>query len=257
MSRFNSRVCPPQPPPPPPPRRRPSPRSLIFTPYPPRRPAYPLPCCVPASLCSRDHRHICLLHNLHRIHNLHRAMDFELDLLILRTDSDEDDDDELPRRRGPSVFNRRSDPSEALSDTEFKTHFRHSKETIGTLVNLLRTDLQFPNDRGRPLSPMQQVCVALNTFAGAPFQRTAGLCGGVSQGAAWNAIFRVTLALCRRKPQFIRMPNEAEMEETAERMYDQFHLPNFAFGVDGMQCCFEEAPRGLSPGQQYDSSFTR
>ncbi len=58
---------------------------------------------------------------------------------------------------------------------------------LAALMNLGRE-----NDRGRPLSPIQQVCVALNFYGGGHYTRVAGLCGGVSQNDPdllyiWNA----------------------------------------------------------------------
>jgi len=177
-------------------------------------------------------------------------MDLELDLLILDAEDELDAAGQRRRNpRGPTVYHRRRDPSQALSEVEFQQHFRLSKETVYRLVNLLLDDISFPNQRGRPLSPIQQVCLTLNTWAGGNFQRISGYCGGVSLCGAWHAIVRVTHAVCRRKPKFIRMPTIAEMEETAAKMFHRFKLPNFALGVDGVQMRLEEAPRGLHPGQ--------
>jgi hypothetical protein len=104
------------------------------------------------------------------------------------------------------------------------------------------------NNRGRPLTPIQQVCVALNFYAGGHFTRISGLCGGVSQKTAWLAINRVTNKLCRLKAHFIRLPTTLEMEETAARLEERFHLPRFAFGIDGVVMIFDGAPRKVPEG---------
>ncbi len=36
------------------------------------------------------------------------------------------------------------------------------------------------------------------------------------------------------KDQFIHMPTDQEMEETATRLETKFKLPRFAFGIDGV-----------------------
>ena len=41
------------------------------------------------------------------------------------------------------------------------------------------------------------------------------------------------------------MPDLAAMSDTARRIQQKFHLPGFAFGVDGCQVRFEEAPRRI------------
>jgi hypothetical protein len=108
--------------------------------------------------------------------------------------------------------------------------------------------LDRPNNRGRPLTPIQQVCIALNFYGGGHLTRVAGLCGGVSQKAAWCAIRKVTAGLCDLKGQVIQMPTNREMAATAQRLERRFHLPGFAFGVDGVVVKFEEAPRAIPEG---------
>ncbi len=48
--------------------------------------------------------------------------------------------------------------------------------------------------------------------------------------------------------EFITLRPEAEMLATAERMEQKFHLPGFAYGIDGMLVRYEGAPRGLEQG---------
>jgi DDE superfamily endonuclease len=108
--------------------------------------------------------------------------------------------------------------------------------------------LERPNNRGRPLTPVQQVCVALGFYGGGHLTRVAGLCGGVSQKAAWCAVRRVTTALVALKGQVIRMPDDLECAATVQRLKDRFHLEGFAFGVDGVLVKFEEAPRSIPAG---------
>ena len=81
--------------------------------------------------------------------------------------------------------------------------------------------------------------------AGGHFQRIAGLCGGVSRFVARIALKEVTKALVRHRKEYIYMPTDMKMEETADRMWQKFHLPRFALGVDGVMLKFQEAPRNL------------
>ena len=99
--------------------------------------------------------------------------------------------------------------------------------------------------RGRPLTPVQQVCVALNYYAGGQYQRVSAICGGISQSTTNRITHKVSQALVNRQADHIRMPTESEMRATAERMERKFHLPRFAYGVDGMQVPFEGKPRGI------------
>jgi hypothetical protein len=129
------------------------------------------------------------------------------------------------RPRAPAVRLRRQNPTDpgVLSDRAFKSHYRFDKESVRRLAGLL--DLGRQDDRGRPLSPIQQLCVALNFYGGGHYTRVAGLCGGVSQAAAWNAIERVTNALLLLKDQFIRLPTDAEAAASAQRNFRRYRLP--------------------------------
>ena len=64
----------------------------------------------------------------------------------------------------------------------------------------------------------------------------------------------MTDALIDVKPQFIHMPNTAEMQATSENNFDRFHLPRFGVGVDGMMVKFTEAPRRL-PANKHKQLF--
>jgi hypothetical protein len=50
--------------------------------------------------------------------------------------------------------------------------FRFFKTGVYALVDMLHDQLHFPTERGRPLTVLQQVLVALNHCAGGQFQRT-------------------------------------------------------------------------------------
>ena len=47
------------------------------------------------------------------------------------------------------------------------------------------------------------------------------------------------------------MPSHAEMEATAQRNLEKFHLPRFAMDVDGVMLRFQEARRKLPDDKHY------
>ena len=159
------------------------------------------------------------------------------------------------RDRAPAVRLHHLDPTEELSDAIFKRHYRFDKAGVRRIAGVL--DLERDNDRGRPLSAVQQVCLALNFYGGGHYTRVAGLCSGVSQSAAWNAIERVTNELCRIKDQVIQLPSDREVMEAAERMDARFGLPRFFAGVDGVVMKFEEKPRRIPDGTVAQDFFNR
>ena len=102
------------------------------------------------------------------------------------------------RDRRPRIFQERLDPF-ALSDNEFKKHFRFSKTSVRELVMLLEPDLLYDTNQGLPLSPDLKVCLALCHYGGAHFQRITAMVGGVSIYAFWHALKQVTDFLLGKK----------------------------------------------------------
>jgi hypothetical protein len=77
----------------------------------------------------------------------------------------------------PVVYDRRADHMVVLNPAEFQRTFRFNQPAVYAIVAMLHDQLHFPSNRGRPLSVLQQVLVALNHYAGGHFQRTSALCG--------------------------------------------------------------------------------
>lgn len=108
-----------------------------------------------------------------------------------------------------------------------RRHYRLSKRGVLQLTGLLDDDLKFGSDRGSPLTPLQQVCLTLAYVGGGTFQHTAGLIGGVSKSCANITIHRVTEAICRISPDYIKMPTRTEMRESAQFFYSRLLLIPF------------------------------
>ena len=150
-----------------------------------------------------------------------------------------------------------ADPLLALSDVEFRKNFRFSKEHAGQILQMVLPNLSHASDKGHPLTPMQQLCIVLNFYGGGMFQRVMGLCGGVSQKTASRCVEKVTRALVLHKPNHIMMPTYEQMEATAQRMEEKYHLPRFAYAVDGVVVRFDYKPRGIPPGNVAQDYWNR
>ena len=127
----------------------------------------------------------------------------------------------------------------------FKQHFRFNKVNFKRILSLIEDDLAYTTRRNNPLTPTQQLCIALSFYAGVSFQKTIGLVAGVSQYSAWKAIHRVTDALITYKNRYIHLPPKQTLEDTARRMLQRYNIPNLGFGIDGMLVFFSQAPRGI------------
>jgi hypothetical protein len=153
--------------------------------------------------------------------NIFQVMDV-MDVLAHRAQQDEQ---QRAQQRRLVLERRMVNPLTAISDAEFRTHFRFTKDQVGQLVQMLLPYLQHESDRGNPLTPVQQLCAVLNYYGGGHFQRITGLCGGISQRTAQRCIANVTAALCEVKADHIMMPTIEQMEATAQRMEDTYDLP--------------------------------
>ena len=130
-----------------------------------------------------------------------------------------------------------------LDSVEFRRTFRFSKPAVEAIVEMVHDQLLFDGgNKNYPVSPLQQVLVALNHYAGGQFQRTTGLCGGISQPTVCRIVKRVSVAICMHKAQHIKTPSLDEMHATAGRLRQRFGIARIALGVDGMHVRLEKAP---------------
>ena len=68
----------------------------------------------------------------------------------------------------------RFNPLEEYDDEDFRWRFRLRKDSVNDLAKILHKDLQHQTRRGPPLTPMQQVLIALRFYATGTFQRVIG-----------------------------------------------------------------------------------
>ena len=59
------------------------------------------------------------------------------------------------------------------------------------------------------------------------------------------------------KQQYLHLPNLAKLRENERFNFNKYHLPGFAFGIDGVFFPFASKPRGLPPGTNPQRFFTR
>jgi hypothetical protein len=87
---------------------------------------------------------------------------------------DEFDEQQRRQQQGRLVLQRRKvNPLLAISDAEFRRHFRFAKDQVGELVQMLLPVLTHVTERGNPLTPVQQLYAVLN-YGGGQFQCITG-----------------------------------------------------------------------------------
>ena len=82
----------------------------------------------------------------------------------------------------------------------------------------MEKDLQHQTRRGLPLTPVQQVLIALRFYATGTFQRVIGDLFGVSAFAACTANNKVSKAVAKQRAQFLSFPEN--LTDTKRKFYD-------------------------------------
>ena len=81
---------------------------------------------------------------------------------------------------------------------------------------------------------------------------------GVSTTATNTTLHRVVSAInAELKEEFLKFPTTAQLRELANENYEKYHLPDFAYGIDGCHFIFEDNPRGIPPGRNTDQFMNR
>ena len=72
--------------------------------------------------------------------------------------------EDVPLRETRVLWDR-TNPLTHFNDVEFRLNFRMTKASLINLVEMIRPDLDLPNQRGLPLNPVQQTCLLMQYFA--------------------------------------------------------------------------------------------
>ena len=121
-------------------------------------------------------------------------------------------------------------PLEEYHNEDFRFHFCLRKNWVNDHVTILEKDLQHQTRRGMPLTPMQQVLIALRFYATGTFQRVIGDLFGVSAFAACTAIHKVSKATAKQRAQFLLFPEN--LADTKRKFYDVAHFPGVRGAID-------------------------
>ena len=125
----------------------------------------------------------------------------------------------------------RFNPLEEYDDEAFRLRFRLRKDSVSNLVRIhLEKDLEHQTRRGLPLTPMQQVLIALRFYATGTFQRVISDLFGVSVFAACRVIHKVSSAIAKQKRQFLSFSEN--LADIKRKFYDVGHFPGVIGAID-------------------------
>ncbi|KAJ8936207.1 hypothetical protein NQ314_012456, partial [Rhamnusium bicolor] len=107
-------------------------------------------------------------------------------------------------------FRVRNDPFVEYSEGEFRDRLRFTKNTVNYLVQLITDNIRPTTHRNRSLSVAEQLLLTLRCYATGSFQILIGDDVNVHKSTVCRVLRRVTFALARLTPQFIKLPDTDE-----------------------------------------------
>ncbi|KAJ3665528.1 hypothetical protein Zmor_001020 [Zophobas morio] len=148
----------------------------------------------------------------------------------------------IPRRR--RALKDRTNPFELYDEQEFKMRFRFNKETILWLRDILGAELEPTCNRRKSISALNQVLLTMRFLATGAFQQLVGDTFGVHKSTACIIIQRVVRKIAALKPQYIKMPTQAELQNVKLGFYRLRRMPNVIGAIDCSHIRIE-SPGGL------------
>lgn len=125
---------------------------------------------------------------------------------------------------------------EMYNDREFSARFRFAKTTVRELLCTLSLQPSW-DDRGKPLTPLLQLLVALRFYGAGAFQTVTGDLVNVSQPTVCRVVGKVTDLIARELfPKLVKFPGEAGSAGCNAAMHDFYKIAKFP-GVTGCIDC--------------------
>ncbi|KAJ8981059.1 hypothetical protein NQ317_018032 [Molorchus minor] len=111
--------------------------------------------------------------------------------------------------------------------------FRLYKDTAQHLLILIEDDLQYPNNLNNAVSPMNQLLTALRLFSTGGHLSTVADYMQMDISTVSRIVVRVSEAIARLSPQYIRMPENGRFIEEQTKFYEIARFPKVIAVVDG------------------------
>ncbi|CAK1602659.1 unnamed protein product [Parnassius mnemosyne] len=134
--------------------------------------------------------------------------------------------------RRPKTYKERRDYFEEYDDVDFRTRFRLSKESCLDVLQMIEDKLEYPSNRNKSISPINQLLLTLRYYATGSQQITMGDYCGMSKSTSHRIIHRVTVAIASLEE---RLYNESQIRSRnpIERLFGIWkrRFPVLALGI--------------------------
>lgn len=135
-------------------------------------------------------------------------------------------------------------------DVDFVQRFRLKKETVLIVLELIKPALEFDEVRSRYIAPITQLLIALRFYALGSMQITVADFGGVCRASVCRILVRVSEAIARLRPQYVKMPETEEERKAASDAF--FQIAAFPRVIGAIDCTHVKIQ---SPGGDQAESY--
>ncbi|KAM7307584.1 putative nuclease HARBI1 [Ixodes scapularis] len=140
---------------------------------------------------------------------------------------------QIQGRCRPRQVRPRDDPFYRYDDVDFITRFRLSKDATVRLLSRIEHVIALDGLRNCPVSPINELLVALRFYATGTFQVVLGDLWGEHKSTVCRVVKRVTQAIAALARDFISFPTtEAERRTVSEGFYSMQGFPGVVGAID-------------------------
>ncbi|XP_054260127.1 putative nuclease HARBI1 [Macrosteles quadrilineatus] len=162
---------------------------------------------------------------------------------ILDGIEDEDFEEVVQIRRGPTKIRTRIDHFTKWDEAEFFARYRMRKRTANIVLELIKEEIKCATIKNRAISPEMKFLVTLKFYASSGFLINVGDQNGIHKSTVSKIVKQVSEAIARLRPQFICMPST--QEEQSKTKLGFFEIARFPNCVGAIDCTHVKI---LSPG---------
>ncbi|CAH2094789.1 unnamed protein product [Euphydryas editha] len=152
--------------------------------------------------------------------DLFEVLEDELDVYFQR----------VTRPRRNRVIRPRPNYFDILDDVDFRARFRLTKRTVANILSLIESDIKTTSNYNFAITPMQCLLITLRYFATGTFLTVCGDFGGVSKASARRIIHKVSEAIAKLRPLFVKFP--ADTNNISQDFYEIARFPRVVGVID-------------------------
>ena len=119
-----------------------------------------------------------------------------------------------------------------LSESKFMERYRLSKTVVVKVLEEIQHRLEYPTQRNFPVTPMQQLLLALRFYATGSFHVIVGDIVGISKATACRIVHKVSAAIAALRPYYIVFPEAQERQKIVANFYNIANFPGVVGAID-------------------------